>query len=343
MGRRQALYFVAPFTVELREEPIPPLTDDKVLVETIVSAISPGTEMLLYRGQMPPDMAVDETIDALTNDMRYPLKYGYAAVGRVVRCGKTVDAGWQDRLVFAFHPHESHFLAYPHTLIPIPTSMDPETAVFLPNMETAVSFLMDGRPMIGEQVTVFGQGIVGLLTTTLLNQLPLGKLITLDSYPLRRDWSTKLGAHLSLDPTEPGAMAQLHDALQDPRTYTGADLTYELSGNPQALDQAIAVTGFNGRIVIGSWYGTKQTRLNLGGRFHRSHMRLISSQVSHIAPQWNGRWNKARRLQTALKQLEYFPPTRLVTHHIPFTSAAHAYQQLHQTPEQTIQLLLHYL
>lgn len=342
MRKRQSLYFVAPFQIEVREEPIPQLTHDKVLVQTIVSAISSGTEMLLYRGQMPSDMAVDETIAALNNRVQYPLKYGYAAIGRVISCGKAVHKSWQDRLVFAFHPHESHFLAYPQALIPIPEPLNAETAVFLPNMETAVSFLMDGRPMIGEQVAVFGQGIVGLLTTTLLAQLPLSGLVTLDQHPLRREWSAKMGAHAALDPTLPDVIPQLHEALQEERPYAGADLTYELSGNPHALDQAIAATGYNGRIVIGSWYGTKQAHLNLGGRFHRSHMQLISSQVSHIAPQWNGRWSKTRRLQTAIRQLFLHNPSYLITHRYPIAGAAAAYQQLHHSPSQVIQILLQY-
>jgi len=342
MNKRHALYFVAPHSVEVREEPMPAPSQDQVLVNTVVSAISPGTEMLLYRGQMPADMAVDETIEALNNPMRYPLKYGYATVGRITACGKAVDKSWQDRLVFAFHPHESCFLAYPQTLVPIPDSLDPETAVFLPNMETAVSFLMDGQPMIGEQVAVFGQGIVGLLTTRLLSQLPLASLVTLDRYHLRRSQSIQLGAHISLDPTAPDSYQKLCEVLQGERPYQGADLIYELSGNPHALDQAIAATGFNGRIVIGSWYGVKLTSLNLGGNFHRSHMRLISSQVSYIAPQWNGRWSKNRRLQTAVQQLTRFSPAPLITHRVHISAAAEAYQQLDQNPAQIIQLILHY-
>ena len=343
MNRRQALYFVAPYTIEVRDEPVPSLTHDRVLVKSIVSAISPGTEMLLYRGQMPADLAVDETIEALNTQMRFPLKYGYATVGRIAACGKNVDKSWQDRLVFAFHPHESYFLAYPHTLVPIPETMDPETAVFLPNMETAVSFLMDGQPMIGEQVAVFGQGIVGLLTTRLLSQMSLASLVTLDRYALRRAQSTHLGAHTSLDPTTDKVDEQLRAALQGKRPYQGADLIYELSGNPDALDQAVAAAGFNGRIVIGSWYGVKQTSLNLGGKFHRSHMQLISSQVSHIAPQWSGRWSKDRRLKVALNQLTQFAPTALVTHRYSITDAADAYQTLLQNPERTIQILFQYL
>lgn len=337
---RLSLYFTAPHQLEIREETVAPPAPDQVLVQSILSAISPGTEMLVYRGQVPAGMAVDDTIGALPGTFGYPLKYGYAIVGRVIAVGNQVERHWQDRLIFAFNPHESHFLARPADLVAVPGTLSPEVAVLLANMETAVSFLMDGHPLIGEQVAVFGQGVVGLLTTTLLAQLPLASLVTLDSYPLRRDWSRRLGAQVTLDPAEGNVLEQLRHHLQGDRPYAGADLIYELSGNPQALDQAIAVTGFNGRIVVGSWYGQKRASLNLGGAFHRGHMRLISSQVSHIAPQWGGRWSKSRRLGVAWELLARLIPSTIITHRFPFTDAEQAYRLLDQGPEKTIQIVL---
>jgi threonine dehydrogenase-like Zn-dependent dehydrogenase len=199
---------------------------------------------------------------------------------------------------------------------------------------------MDGQPLIGEQVVVFGQGIVGLLTTALLARLPLASLVTLDRYPLRRQTSLALGAHASLDPTEPQALSRLHAVLQP--AQQGADLAYELSGNAAALDQAIAATGFGGRVVIGSWYGQKRADINLGGRFHRSRIRLMSSQVSTLAPEWTGRWSKARRLQVAWWMLEQVRPAHLITHRFPLSQAAQAYAMLDQHPEEAIQVLLTY-
>jgi len=340
--KRQSVTFTAPYAVEVRTETLPAPAAHQLLVAAQVSAISPGTEMLVYRGQMPGDMPLDATISALDGAFAYPLKYGYATVGRVLACGTAVSPSWHDRLVFAFHPHESHFLAAPDELIPVPDGLDAETAVLLPNMETAVSFLMDSQPLIGEQVAVFGQGIVGLLTTALLAQLPLARLVTADRHPLRRDWSTRLGAHASLDPAAPSLTADMLAELQQDRPYPGADLALELSGHPAALDQAIAVTGYNGRVLIGSWYGTKPVSLNLGGRFHRSHMQLISSQVSHLAPRWHGRWTSQRRLQTAWAQLARCQPARLITHRFALAQAAAAYRLIDQQPEQTIQVLLTY-
>jgi threonine dehydrogenase-like Zn-dependent dehydrogenase len=209
-------------------------------------------------------------------------------------------------------------------------------------METAVNFVMDGHPLIGERVVVFGQGVVGLLTTALLGRVPLSRLITVDRYPSRRERSRALGAHRSLDAGMDDVLVPLHACLQDEHGASGADLTYELSGNPTALDHAIAVTGFSGRVVIGSWYGQKRADLNLGGRFHRSRIRLIGSQVSTIAPEWSGRWTKARRLDVAWEMLQHVRPARLITHRFPLEQAGQAYALLDQRPEEAIQVLLTY-
>jgi threonine dehydrogenase-like Zn-dependent dehydrogenase len=209
-------------------------------------------------------------------------------------------------------------------------------------METAVNLLMDGQPAIGERVVVFGQGVVGLLTTALLAQFPLSRLITLDSYPSRRERSLALGAHASLDPGAPDIQERLHQLLEAEEVCDGADIAFELSGNPQALDQAIAVTGFDGRVVIGSWYGKKEVKLNLGGRFHRRRIRLISSQVSTIDPQWSGRWDKKRRWQVALRMIEKTNPASLITHRFPINQAAGAYKLLDRSPAEAVQVILTY-
>ena len=161
-----------------------------------------------------------------------------------------------------------------------------------------------------------------------------------------------MGAQASLDPQSPDAVAHLTSLLQKdslytgaPYTglpYTGADLTYELSGNPDALEKAIEITGFNGRVVIGSHYGQKQVGLNLSGRFHRSRIRLISSQVSTIAPEWTGRWTKPRRLQIAWQMLQHLKPAHLITHRFPLAKASQAYALLNQHPEEAIQVVLTY-
>jgi 2-desacetyl-2-hydroxyethyl bacteriochlorophyllide A dehydrogenase len=332
-----SLYFTARREVRVRKEALPQPKRTQVLVETLCSAISPGTECLIYRGEFPEGMAIDESIAALSGDFAYPLKYGYAAVGQVVALGKDAEADWEGRLVLAFHPHESHFMVDPSTLLPVPDDINTEDAAFLPTMETAVNFVMDGAPVIGEDVLVFGQGIVGLLTTSILADFPLTNLITLDQHALRRQASRDAGAGASLDPDD----AALETLLRD-QVPNGADLTYEISGSPAALQQALSATGFDGRIVVGSWYGSKRATLDLGGSFHRSRIRMISSQVSSMAPEFAGRWTKMRRFDVAWEMIRQLKPSRLITHRFPIDQAAEVYQLLDQSPEKVIQILLTY-
>lgn len=333
--KRQSLFFTAPYQVEIRDMEFSESGSGELLVETHFSAISPGTELLIYRGQAPTALAVDETITALGGSLAFPLQYGYAAVGQVIGAGYDLERTWIGKRVFSFQPHQTHFTATPEQVFILPDDLSFEAGVFLPNVETAVNFVMDGNPLIGERVAVFGQGIVGLLTTALLARFPLGDLITFDLYPNRRTASLDAGATQSYDPAEMSNLAQV-------RGDAGFDLAYELSGSPAALDQAIAMTGFAGRVVIGSWYGQKRANLDLGGHFHRRRIQLIGSQVSSIAPCLSGRWSKTRRLDLVWKMIRQLQPEQWITTRLPFKDAGRGYKLLDQKPDEIIQVLLDY-
>ncbi len=332
----QALYMTGPRTVAWRPEPLPTLQPGQVLVQTLLSAISAGTELLIYRGEAPTELAADATLPALQGNLSFPLRYGYACVGRVVATAS--DLLTPGALVFAFHPHQTHFVAAPAELIPIPTTLDPADAVFLPNLETAVNFLHDGAPLLGEKVVVLGQGIVGLLTTALLARTAPAALLVLDRYPLRRQTALRLGATAAFDPAAPDLDAQMAPWLG----AEGADLVYELSGRPEALNLALSLAGFGARVIIGSWYGRKTAPLDLGGRFHRSRIHLLASQVSTIAPGLAARWNKARRLGLALELAARLRPSQLISHRFPYAEAADAFALLDRRPETALQVVLTY-
>jgi 2-desacetyl-2-hydroxyethyl bacteriochlorophyllide A dehydrogenase len=363
--KAHTLFFTAPRQVEIQESTLPALQDDEVLVQTLCSAISAGTEMLVYRGEFPH---LADAHDTLSSELQFPLAFGYACVGQVMDMGKSVNRNWKDRLVFAFQPHTSHFIAKPKSLIAIPPSYSPETACFLPNMETAVNVVQDGAPMLGERALVLGQGVVGLLVAALLRQFPLEKLVTSDCYALRRKASLEIGVNDSFDPETLGENYDRHTSSysndfsslsdyaqpkQPPSTFEtptiqrsfyaqNFDLTFELSGSPSALNDAIALTAFSGRIVIGSWYGKKRAQIDLGGAFHRSRIQLISSQVSTIAPALSGRWDKARRFEVAWEALKRIQPQKWITHRFPIEEAGKAYRLLDENPQETIQVIFNY-
>jgi len=325
----RALYFTGPRSVEVREQPIPDPDAGEVRVRTELSGVSPGTELLVYRGDVPSDLAADETIDALDGTFSYPLQYGYAAVGRVTAVGDDVPDDWLDRRVFAFNPHESHFLADPEMLVP--TDMPPEQALFVPNVETAVNFVMDARPRIGARVVVFGQGPVGLLTTALLAEFPLAELVTVDPDSHRRSLSESFGADRAVPP------AAVDDLFAD-----GADIAFELSGEPDALEDAIDATGYAGQVIVGSWYGSKPMTLHLGERYHRSHIRVRSSQVSQIDPDHADRWDKSRRMAYVRSWLAEADLDGLLTHVMHVENAGEAYAVLDGRRDDVVQVAFRY-
>jgi len=326
---RQSVVFASPRTIEIQKDVLVSPGPGLVLVQAEMSAISSGTELLIYRGQLAQDLELQKELPDVQAMFGFPTKFGYSMVGRVIETGPGVSSTWKGKRVFAFHPHESHFLANPKDLLLLPDGIEPECGVFLPNLETAVNLLQDGRPMIGERVAIFGQGTVGLLTVALLRRFPLAELITCDPIEARRQLSVEWGAQHSVDP-------------DDASELRNCDLTYELSGQPGTLTTAIQATGFSGRVVIGSWYGTKRAEVELGGSFQRKSIHILSSQASASDPPQSGAWTKERRMLVAISLLETIRPKGLITHRFPASAAAEAFDLLDGEPAEALQVVLTY-
>ena len=334
---RRRLQFPAAGKAAVITEEIPSPGPEEVRVRTRYSAVSPGTERLVYQGTVSSDLPADASINALQGeDLSYPISYGYACVGNVEEVGEDIGGEWQGTPVFAFQPHVSRFVASPNALIRLPDSVEPVDAVMIPSLETAVNLVMDGRPMIGERVLVFGQGVVGLLTTRLLADHPLDTLVTVDPSAPRRRLSESMGALPVTSASEIEQVAGFKVASSsDASSHTDAeraDLVYELTGHPTVLNDAVQWTGFDGRIVVGSWYGTKTAPINLGSHFHRSRMRIVSSQVSTVDPSLRGRWSKERRMSVVLDLLNEVTPSQLISDYFGIDEAPSVYEQLAADP-----------
>jgi 2-desacetyl-2-hydroxyethyl bacteriochlorophyllide A dehydrogenase len=334
MARRVKLVFAGPRRVELVDEPAGAPGAGQALVRALASAISAGTELLAYRGELAPETPLDDTLGALRQGtFAYPFCYGYASVGEVRAAGPGVDPAWIGRRVFGFAPHATSFVAPVAELVIVPDGLDAERAALLAHMETAVNLLLDGAPLYGEKVLVVGAGTVGLLAIALLARFPLAALAVSEPLPLRMQAARAL-ARREL----PTGWDEIRRALGP----GGADLVYELSGNPAALDGAMAAAGHEARVVVGSWYGNKRAAVDLGGRFHRGRLRLVSSQVSHIGADLSARWDRARRFEAAWRALTDLDTAPLVSHRFGFESAAAAYDLLDRNPERVLQVLLTY-
>ncbi len=341
--KSQQLWFTGPHSVEVRDKKLEVSDARDVLVRNVCSALSAGTEMLAFRNQLPDSLALDESIEALSGQaVRYPLQYGYACVGKVEAIGEDVEPDWFGKTVFSFQPHCSSFVASPAALIPVPADIDPYAAVFLANMETAVNFLLDASPKMGERVLIVGQGIVGLLTSGLLAQFPLAGLFAVESIADRQRWAEQSGVNRVFDINQPDELVELHNVLRPNEQYGGADLIIEVSGSPEALNLAVDLCGYAGRILVGSWYGTKRAAINLGERFHRNRMQIVSSQVSSIAPENSGRWDPGRRFEVAWEMIRRCQPEQFISHRFSLPSAGQAYELLDKNAGEALQVVFDY-
>jgi 2-desacetyl-2-hydroxyethyl bacteriochlorophyllide A dehydrogenase len=237
--RVKKLLFAAPGRIQLVADALDAPPPGHALVRTLTSAISAGSELLAFRGQLPADTPLDETLGALGQaTFAFPFPYGYACVGEIAAVGVDVDvdadAAWVGRRVFAFQPHATMFVAPLADLRPVPDGLAPERAALFAQMETAINLVLDGAPLQGETVLVIGLGVVGLLTTALLSRFPLAALAVSEPRPRR----TQAARALAARPIVTGA-----DEIRSALGARGADLVYELSGNPEALDEAIAAAG----------------------------------------------------------------------------------------------------
>jgi threonine dehydrogenase-like Zn-dependent dehydrogenase len=278
----RALWIEAAGRAVLRDEPLPALGPDRVEVEATYSGISRGTESLVFRGKVPPALHDSMRCPHQAGELSFPVKYGYCSVGRV-----SAGAELLGQKVFCLYPHQDRYVVGARDVVPIPEAVPEQRAVLAANMETAVNGLWDASPAVGDRVAVIGAGAVGLLSASLLSQIPGIELEVVDVAP-EKDAVTRA---LGLTPVRPERAAR------------DCDLVLHASGSPAGLALALELAGFEANIVELSWYGTESVPLALGGRFHNARLRIQSSQVGHVATRQRPRWSYRRRMELALRLL----------------------------------------
>lgn len=333
--KARALWFTGPRAAEIRPETVPPTGPGEVRVRAIASAVSAGTEMLVYRGEVPPELPLD--LPTLRGSYAFPITYGYASVGRVLDTGPDVVDLAPGDLVFALHPHQDVFVAPVEMTVRLPNGLDPLLGLFVANLETAVGVVHDTPLHLGETALVFGQGVVGSLVTRLLKLAGARRVLAVDPVENRRKLALDAGADAAFEPGE-----ELEARVRAATGGRGADVVVEASGSGAALRDAMSCVGDEGTVVVASWYGTKPVSLPLGGSFHRGRMKLRSSQVGRLNPELGPRWDRARRMGVVLDLLPRLRLLDLITHRIPFERAPEAYRLLDERPEDAVQVIFTY-
>jgi 2-desacetyl-2-hydroxyethyl bacteriochlorophyllide A dehydrogenase len=329
----RAVWFAAPRIAELRQEKVPPPGPGEVRVRSITSAISHGTEMLVYRGEVPEDTALD--LPTFAGDFSFPIKHGYATVGRVTESGSGVERLTPDDLVFVHHPHQEVFTVPASMPVRLPEAIDPTSGVFFANLETALNVVHDTPLSLGETALVFGEGVVGLLVTQLLKRAGADMVLAVEPIERRRELALEVGADAAFEPGE-----DLHERILEATSGRGADVAVEASASGPALQAAVDAVAAEGTVVVASWYGTKPVTLSLGGHFHRGRVKVRSSQVGRITPELGARWDRARRTGVVLDLLPRLRLKELVSHKVPFEDAPRAYRLVDEEPGETVQVVL---
>jgi threonine dehydrogenase-like Zn-dependent dehydrogenase len=278
----RALWIESAGRALIRCESLPELGPEQVEVQTTFSGLSRGTESLVFRGQVPPELHASMRCPHQAGELSFPVKYGYCSVGRV-----TAGAEGVGRRVFCLYPHQDRYVVPARDVVPIPDAVPDRRAVLAANMETAVNGLWDAAPAVGARVVVIGAGAVGLLSASLLRQIPGVELQVVDIAPEKDEVVRALG----LVPVRPA------QATRD------CDLVLHASGAPAGLELALSLAGFEASIIELSWYGSQSVPLALGGRFHNARLRIQSSQVGHVAASQRPRWSYRRRMELALRLL----------------------------------------
>jgi 2-desacetyl-2-hydroxyethyl bacteriochlorophyllide A dehydrogenase len=308
----RAVVFEAPRRIAIVPVDLPPPGDGEVLVRTLWSGISAGTEMLAYRGEIDPALALDETIGALGGSFTFPFRYGYSCVGRAALPGRSLPEG---QLVFAFHPHQDAFVVAADDAIAL-DDVDPRLATLFPLVETGLQVALDAGPVLEEPVAVTGLGVVGILTCLMLQRAG-ARAVGIEPVAERRATAAAVG----LCAVAPEEAADLIATIAP----AGLPLMVEASGRPEALRDALPLLAHEGEALVVSWYGAKDVRLPLGAEFHRRRLRIRSSQVSTIPAGLSGRWSRARRRAVARELLRELPLAPLATHSFAFDQADRAF------------------
>jgi hypothetical protein len=276
----QALWYTGPGRAEIREEQITPPTEGEVRVRALFGALSRGTEALVAAGRVPADEYERMRAPHMGGAFPFPVKYGYATVGRV----EDGPAELRGRVVFAIYPHQSRFNLPAAAVTPVPDGVPPARAVLAANMETALNAVWDAAPGPADRIAVVGAGVVGALVAYLCGRLPGAEVTLVDINPARAGLAGRLGVNFAAPDAAP----------------SDCDLVVHASGHGAGLATALRLAGDEATVLEMSWYGAGEVAVALGGAFHSRRLRLVSSQVGRVAPSHRPRWSYGRRLAAAL-------------------------------------------
>jgi threonine dehydrogenase-like Zn-dependent dehydrogenase len=280
-----ALWLTGPDRADLRSFAADPAPGE-IVVTTLFSGISRGTERLVAAGRVPPSEHDRMRAPLMQGAFPFPVAYGYCAVGQISG-GRIAGGPREGEVVFALAPHATRFACPEAMAVPVPVGVPPGRAVLAANMETALTILWDSGAGPGDRIAVVGAGVVGALAGFLAARLPGAEVTLVDVNPGRATLARALGC----------------DFARPDHAPRGQDLVIHASARAEGLATALDLAAVEATVVEASWYGAGEVAVPLGGAFHSQRLRLVGSQVGRIPPARAPRWTYRRRMETALRLL----------------------------------------
>lgn len=279
----EAFWLREPGRGEIRTAALPEPGPEDVVVRTLRSGISRGTEALVFRGAVPLHDRPRLRAPFQEGDFPGPVKYGYLNVGTV----EEGPAALRGRTVFCLYPHQTAYVVPARSVFVVPDAVPAARAVLAGTVETAINALWDAAPSVGDRVAVVGAGMVGCCVARLLRRHP-GVAVTL----------------VDVDPGRAGVAAALEVDFALPRDAPDdLDLAFHTSTSSAGLQLSLDCLAAEGTVVDLSWYGDDEVRLALGGAFHARRLTIRASQVGTVSPARASRRTTADRLALALELL----------------------------------------
>jgi threonine dehydrogenase-like Zn-dependent dehydrogenase len=282
-GQARAFWVLAPGAGEIRPVTLPEPGPEDVLVRTVCTGVSRGTEMLIFRGEVPASQYARMRAPFQEGELPGPVKYGYLNVG-VVEHG---PGSLRGRTVFCLYPHQTAYVVPAAAVVVVPEDVPPARAVLAGTVETAVNALWDCAPLVGDRITVVGAGMVGCCVARLLSRFPGVDVELVDVVPDRATVAKALGVRFVTPDEAAGSR----------------DLVVHASATADGLRLALELLAPEGVVVEMSWYGDREVSLPLGAAFHSGRLTIRSSQVGTISLARRSSRTHADRLALALELL----------------------------------------
>ena len=299
-------------SVVIERKPVSPPGPGEVLVKTVRSLISAGTE--LGSQEIP---RTDEFLP------------GYSNAGVITAVGEGVDDYQEGDRVLSLGQHASYVTvsSAPESLVLIPEGVTFDNAAFGVLGSVSMHGVRKAKIELGEIVAVTGMGLVGQLALQLAAAAGCEQLIAVDMYDSRLKIASECGATHTLNPSSQDLPEEIRRLTAD----RGLDVIIEASGYPEALLNAFDLARIGGRIVVLGSIWHRKVEVDFMP-FHLKELTLIGChqpkcpKVESIYYPWTQGYNRRQ----VLKMIGdgRLNVERLISHRLPYRDIEEGYRLL---------------